>query len=85
MGLQGATGIARPTMNQGLIRFDAKDGANISDAVIAAINASGEAFLSGGSWDGERVMRISVCGWNTSADDVARTVAAAGEALSSLR
>ena len=56
-----------------------------SDAVIAAINASGEAFLSGGSWDGERVMRISVCGWNTSADDVARTVAAAGEALSSLR
>jgi aromatic-L-amino-acid decarboxylase len=83
--LQGATGIARPTMNQGLIRFDAKDGANISDAVIATINASGEAFLSGGSWDGERVMRISVCGWNTSADDVARTVAAASEALSRVR
>ena len=84
-GIQGATGIARPTMNQGLIRFDAKDGSNISDAVIAAINASGEAFLSGGNWDGERVMRISVCGWNTSADDVARTVAAASAALSSLR
>jgi hypothetical protein len=30
-------------------------------------------------------MRISVCGWNTSADDVARTVAAASEAVSSLR
>jgi aromatic-L-amino-acid decarboxylase len=85
VGFEGATGIARPTMNQGLIRFDAKDGSNISDALIAAINASGEAFLSGGSWDGERVMRISVCGWNTNADDVARTVAAAGEALSSLR
>lgn len=84
-GFEGATGIARPTMNQGLVRFDAQDGANISDAVIAAINASGEAFLSGGSWDGERVMRISVCGWNTSANDVARTVAAAGKALSSLR
>ena len=83
--LQGATGIARPTMNQGLIRFDAKDGANISDAVIAAINASGEAFLSGGSWEGERVMRISVCGWNTNAGDVARTVAAAGAALAELR
>jgi glutamate/tyrosine decarboxylase-like PLP-dependent enzyme len=79
--LEGATGIARPTLNQGLIRFDAKDGANISDAFIAAINASGEAFLSGGSWNGERVMRISVCGWNTNAGDVARTVAAAGEAL----
>jgi aromatic-L-amino-acid decarboxylase len=78
---QGATGIARPTMNQGLIRFDAADGSNISDAVIAAINASGEAYVSGGLWNGERVMRLSVCGWNTGADDVARTVAAARDAL----
>jgi aromatic-L-amino-acid decarboxylase len=53
--------------------------------VIAAINASGEAFLSGGTWNAERVMRISVCGWNTSANDVARTVAAAGKALSQLK
>ena len=83
--LDGATGIARPTMNQGLIRFDADNGNNISDAVIAAINASGEAFLSGGTWNAERVMRISVCGWNTSANDVVRTVAAAGKALSQLR
>jgi glutamate/tyrosine decarboxylase-like PLP-dependent enzyme len=82
---EGANGLARPTMNQGLIRFDTGDGGNISDAVIAAINASGEAYVSGGSWNGERVMRISVCGWNTTADDVARTVAAAGEALSGLR
>jgi aromatic-L-amino-acid decarboxylase len=84
-GLEGATGIARPTMNQGLVRFDSKDGANISDAVIAAINASGEAFLSGGIWNGARVMRISVCGWNTSTDDVARTLAAARNALSDMR
>ena len=83
--LEGATGIVRPTMNQGLIRFDAVNGVNISDAVVAAINASGEAFMSGGSWDGERVMRISVCGWNTNANDVARTVAAAGAALKGLR
>ncbi|WP_397590293.1 pyridoxal phosphate-dependent decarboxylase family protein [Sphingorhabdus sp.] len=83
--LDGATGIARPTMNQGLIRFDTENGNNISDAVIAAINASGEAFLSGGTWNAERVMRISVCGWNTSANDVVRTVAAAGKALSQLR
>lgn len=83
--LDGATGIARPTMNQGLIRFDADDGTNISDAVIADINASGEAFLSGGQWNAERVMRISVCGWNTNADDVSRTVAAAEQALARLR
>jgi glutamate/tyrosine decarboxylase-like PLP-dependent enzyme len=83
--LEGTIGVARPTMNQALVRFHGKDGTNISDAVIAAINASGEAFLSGGSWEGERVMRISVCGWNTSANDVARTVAAAEEAITSLR
>jgi len=83
--LPGATGLARPVLNQGLIRFDAADGSNISDVVIAAINASGEAFLSGGTWNGARVMRISVCGWNTSADDVGRTVAAARAALAGLR
>ena len=82
--LAGATGIARPTMNQGLIRFDARDGTNISDDIIAAINASGEAFLSGGSWAGERVMRISVCGWNTNDSDVTRTIAAAQATLSKL-
>jgi aromatic-L-amino-acid decarboxylase len=82
---EGATGIARPTLNQGLVRFHASDGSNISDAVIAAVNAGGEAFFSGGSWDGERVMRISVCGWNTSAADVARTVVATGQALARLR
>jgi aromatic-L-amino-acid decarboxylase len=83
--LPGATGLARPTMNQGLIQFTARDGRNISDAVIAAINASGEAFVSGGTWDGARVMRISVCGWNTNSDDVTRTVAAAAAALHDLR
>ncbi len=83
--LPGATGLARPTMNQGLIQFNAIDGRNISDAVIAAINASGEAFMSGGTWEHQRVMRISVCGWNTSSGDVARTVAAAAAALHDLR
>jgi glutamate/tyrosine decarboxylase-like PLP-dependent enzyme len=83
--LPGAHGLWRPTLNQGLIRFDNADGTNISDAVIAAINDGGEAYVSGGSWQGERVMRLSVCGWNTGTDDVARTVAAAAVALSSVR
>lgn len=82
--LEGATGIARPTLNQGLIKFNAPNGSNISDVVISAINASGEAFLSGGSWNGERVMRISVCGWNTDDKDVARTIEAARVATSQL-
>jgi len=85
VALDGATSIARPVMNQGLIRFHDSAGANISDAVIAAINASGEAFLSGVLWHGERTMRISVCNWQTNEDDVRRTVAAAAQALAALR
>ncbi len=83
--LDGATSIARPVMNQGMIRFHDRAGRNISDAVIAAINASGEAFFSGTLWQGERTMRISVCNWQTNADDVRRTVAAAAQALAALR
>ena len=83
--LDGATSVARPVMNMGLIRFHARDGSNITDAVIAAINASGEAFLSGTLWQGERAMRISVCNWQTNADDLRRTVAAAAAALPGLR
>ncbi len=82
--LAGATSIARPIINQGLIRFHDRNGANISDAVISAINASGEAFFSGTTWGSERTLRISVCSWQTNADDVARTVAATSAALASL-
>ncbi|MBU6164571.1 MAG: aspartate aminotransferase family protein [Alphaproteobacteria bacterium] len=83
--LDGASSIARPIINQGLIRFHDRAGTNISDAVIAAINASGEAFFSGTLWQGARTMRISVCNWQTNADDVRRTVAAAAAALAALR
>ena len=48
-----------PTLNQGLVRvLDQQAGASLqdhdrrTDAVIAAINASGEAFFSGTSWRG---------------------------------
>lgn len=83
--LPGATSIARPIMNQGMVRFHDVAGNNISDAVIAAVNASGEAFFSGTTWAGERTMRLSVCNWQTNADDVRRTVAAVEAALAGLR
>jgi aromatic-L-amino-acid decarboxylase len=83
--LPGATSIARPVSNQGMIAFHDQAGTNISDAVIAAINASGEAFFSGGLWQGQRVMRISVCNWQTSADDVRRTITATATALAAMR
>lgn len=72
-----------PTLNQGLVRFlDQQAGASLqdhdrrTDAVIAAINASGEAFFSGTSWRGMRAMRISVVNWRTTGADIERTLTA---------
>jgi len=86
--LPGASIIARPQINQGLLRFpDGSAGAGEADhdrrtdAVIAAINASGEAFFTGTTWHGHRCMRVSVSSWRTSASDLDRAVAAAAHAL----
>ncbi len=40
--------------------------------MIASILASGEAFFGGTTWRGRRAMRVSVCSWRTSEDDVNR-------------
>jgi glutamate/tyrosine decarboxylase-like PLP-dependent enzyme len=86
--LHGAQVVCEPTINQGLVRFlDSKPGAAESDhakrtdAVIADVLASGEAFFSASDWNGECVMRVSVCNWQTSSEDVDRAVAAVASAL----
>ena len=86
--LPGARVMSVPIINQGLVRFlDASAGAaeadhdRRTDAVIAAINESGEAFFTGTTWRGKRCMRVSVSGWRTTTADVDRTVKAAAEVL----
>ena len=82
----------RPHLNQGLIRFldpranasDADHDAR-TDAVINAINMTGEAFFSGTSWRGKRAMRVSVVNWRTNDADVERTVAAVTSVLRGLQ
>lgn len=86
--LPGARAVALPIINQGLVRFlDPRPDATESDhdrrtdAVMAGINASGEAFFSGTTWHGLRCMRVSVSNWRTTTADVDRTVAAVERAL----
>jgi glutamate/tyrosine decarboxylase-like PLP-dependent enzyme len=86
--LPGAEVVAAARINQGLVRFlDRRPGATAedhdrrTDAVIAAINAAGEAFFSGTTWRGRRAMRVSVCNWQTGAADVARTIASVAAVL----
>ncbi|MBV9086893.1 MAG: aspartate aminotransferase family protein [Acidobacteriaceae bacterium] len=86
--LAGAEILVRPIINQGVIRFlDPRPGADEAhhdrrtDEVIASVAASGEAFFTGSTWRGRRVMRVSVCNWRTGDTDVARAVEAFRKAL----
>ena len=71
--LPGSELLNEVVLNQVLLRFEDDEA---TDAVVAAIQAGGEAWLGGTTWDGRRAIRLSVSCWRTSEDDVARTVAA---------
>jgi hypothetical protein len=45
------------------------------------VQASGEAWMSGTTWDGRAAIRLSVSNWRTSETDVGRAVAAFESAL----
>lgn len=86
--MPGAAPVWRPHLNQGLVRFlDPRPAACAGDhdrrteAVIAAINATGEAFFSPTTWQGQRVMRVSVVNWRTTPADVDRTLQAVQQVL----
>jgi glutamate/tyrosine decarboxylase-like PLP-dependent enzyme len=82
--LPGAEVLVRPSINQGLVRFldpHGSDHDRRTEEVIAAINATGEAFFTGTTWHGIRAMRVSVCNWRTNEDDVRRAVSAAATSL----
>jgi len=88
--LEGAEMLWEPTINQGLVRFlDRSPGATDedhdrrTDEVIAAILKTGEAFFQGTTWRGRRAMRVSVCNWRTSDEDVERVVDAVKRVLRS--
>ncbi|MEO6325042.1 MAG: pyridoxal-dependent decarboxylase [Thermoanaerobaculia bacterium] len=89
--LPGAELLWEPTLNQGLVRFvDPATGASEedhdrrTDAVIAGVLTTGEAFFGGTTWRGRRAMRVSVCGWQTTVEDVDRSVRAVASVLEAM-
>jgi aromatic-L-amino-acid decarboxylase len=90
--LPGAEMLWEPQINQGLIRFhDPRNGATdtdhdaFTDRIMAAILASGEAFFTGTTWRGRRAMRVSVCNWQTSTEDVERVIKCVARTLEAAR
>ncbi len=71
--LPGCEVLNEVVLNQVLLRFESDEQ---TDDVLAAVQASGEAWMSGTVWEGRRAIRISVSNWSTSDSDVDRTLAA---------
>jgi glutamate/tyrosine decarboxylase-like PLP-dependent enzyme len=69
----GAEVLNDVVLNQVLFRFATDEE---TDRVLAAVQASGEAWMGGTVWDGRRAIRISVSNWQTTDADVERTLAA---------
>ena len=61
-------------LNQVLVRFGDDDAR--TRQVIERVQASGEAWMGGTTWQGQAAMRISISNWSTTGADVDRTVEA---------
>ena len=55
-----------------------------TERFVSQVQRSGEAWVGASSWFGAPVVRISVCSWMTSPDDVSRSVAAFAEARTAI-
>lgn len=67
--------VADVVLNQALVRFHAAhwDGDDLTAEVVRRVQQDGTCWLSGSSFAGRTVMRVSVCSWATTAEDVDRS------------
>jgi len=70
-------------LNQVLVRFDGDD--ELTDAVIDRVQQSGTCWMSGSTFRGQKVMRISIVSWQTTAQDIDTSAQSILEALRDLR
>ena len=59
--------------NQVLVACDSDE---ITVQTLQHIQESGECWAGGASWDGKAVIRVSICSWATTEDDITRCVSA---------
>mgnify|MGYP001026019002 FL=1 len=68
--------------NQVLVSPSDED--EVTQKLLETIQASGECWVGGSIWKGKKVIRISVCSWATSEQDISRSVQAFVEARSAI-
>ena len=79
--LPGCEVLNEVVINQVLFRF-ADD--ETTSAVLAHVQASGEAWMGGTVWDDRAAIRLSVSNWRTTEEDIDRTLAAFERALAEI-
>jgi glutamate/tyrosine decarboxylase-like PLP-dependent enzyme len=77
-GLPGAAVLNDVVLNQVLFRFEDDE---TTTGALARVQASGEAWMGGTTWDGGPAIRLSVSNWRTTEADIDRTLAAFAAAL----
>ena len=55
-----------------------------TDEVVRLLLEDGEAWMTGSTWRGQKILRISVSNWSTTADDVERSLAAVRRVVAAL-
>ena len=60
--------------NQVIVSPSADD--QTTQSILEAIQQSGECWVGGSLWNGQKVIRISVCSWVTSEEDISRSAQA---------
>jgi glutamate/tyrosine decarboxylase-like PLP-dependent enzyme len=75
--LPGAELLNEVVLNQVLFRFESDER---TQEILKRVQASGEAWMSGTTWDGRAAIRVSVSNWQTTDEDVERALAAYREA-----
>jgi glutamate/tyrosine decarboxylase-like PLP-dependent enzyme len=68
-------------LNQVIVRFAGDD--EVTNEVIERVQRDGTCWLSGSTFKGRAVMRVSIVGWQTTADDIERSAEAILEAARS--
>ncbi|MET1059711.1 MAG: aminotransferase class V-fold PLP-dependent enzyme [Nocardioides sp.] len=76
--MPGATVVNDVVFTQVCATFGSDDR---TDEVVRLLLEDGEAWMTGSTWRGQKVLRISVSNWSTTADDVARSLSAVRRAL----